>query len=42
VDTTLEVWDQMIHVWHWFLPMLDEADEAVAAVGRFAGARMTG
>jgi len=42
VDTTLEVWDQMIHVWHWLLPMLDEADEAVAAVGRFAGARMTG
>ena len=28
--------------WHWFLPMLDEAEEAVAAVGRFAGARMTG
>ncbi len=42
VDTTLEVWDQMIHVWHWFLPLLDEAEEAVAAVGRFAGARMIG
>jgi len=42
VDTTLEVWDQMIHVWQWFLPMLDEAEEAVAAIGRFAGARMTG
>ena len=26
----------MIHVWHWFLPMLDEAEEAVAAIGRFA------
>ncbi|HJV56135.1 MAG TPA: alpha/beta hydrolase, partial [Methylomirabilota bacterium] len=25
VDATLEVWDRMIHVWHWFLPMLDEA-----------------
>jgi epsilon-lactone hydrolase len=42
VDTTLEVWDQMIHVWHWFLPMLDEAGEAVAAIGRFAASRTTG
>jgi phosphinothricin tripeptide acetyl hydrolase len=42
VDATLEVWDQMIHVWHWFLPLLEEAEEAVAAIGRFAGARMTG
>ena len=35
VDTTLEVYDRMIHVWHWFLPMLDEAQGAVEAVGRF-------
>ena len=42
VDTTLEVWEQMIHVWHWFLPMLDEAEEAVAAIGRFAESRTTG
>ena len=42
VDVTLDIYERMIHVWHWFLPMLDEADEAVAAVGRFAGARMTG
>jgi epsilon-lactone hydrolase len=42
VDTTLEVWDQMIHVWHWFLPMLDEAEEAVAAIGHFATSRTTG
>jgi len=42
VDTTLEVWEQMIHVWHWFLPMLDEAEEAVAAIGRFAASRTTG
>jgi hypothetical protein len=25
----------MIHVWHWFLPMLDEAGAAVDAIGRF-------
>jgi len=41
VDTTLEVWDQMVHVWHWFLPLLDEAGEAIEAIGSFARARMT-
>jgi phosphinothricin tripeptide acetyl hydrolase len=39
VDTTLETWDRMIHVWHWFLPMLDEAGSAVEAIGRFVQAR---
>ncbi|HET8532528.1 MAG TPA: alpha/beta hydrolase [Methylomirabilota bacterium] len=41
VDATLEVWDRMIHVWHWFLPMLDEAQSAVDGIGRFIGARAT-
>src|SRR5499426_263637 len=41
VETSLEVWPAMIHVWHWFLPMLDEAGEAIEAIGRFARARMT-
>ena len=40
VDTTLEVWDRMVHVWHWFLPMLDEARSAVEAIGRFTRARV--
>lgn len=40
VDTRLEVWDRMIHVWHWFLPMLDEAHSAVEAIGRFTRARV--
>jgi phosphinothricin tripeptide acetyl hydrolase len=40
VEATLEVWDRMIHVWHWFLPMLDEAPAAVEAIGRFARTRM--
>ena len=35
VDTTLEVHERMIHVWHWFLPMLDEAQTAVDTIGRF-------
>jgi monoterpene epsilon-lactone hydrolase len=39
VETTIEVWERMIHVWHWFLPMLDEAHAAVEAIGRFTRAR---
>jgi epsilon-lactone hydrolase len=39
VDATLEVYDRMIHVWHWFLPMLDEAQAAVDAIGRFVRSR---
>ncbi len=39
VDATLEVWDRMIHVWHWFLPMLDEAQAAIDAIGRFVRTR---
>ncbi len=39
VDATLEEYDRMVHVWHWFLPMLDEAQAAVESIGRFARAR---
>ena len=39
VEATIEVWERMIHVWHWFLPMLDEAHAAVEAIGRFTRAR---
>jgi len=39
VDATLEQWDRMIHVWHWFLPMLDEAQTAVESIGGFIRAR---
>ena len=39
VDATLEQWDRMIHVWHWFLPMLDEAQAAVESIGGFVRAR---
>jgi acetyl esterase/lipase len=35
VDSTLEVWDGMIHVWHMFHPMLPEGAEAIARVVRF-------
>jgi epsilon-lactone hydrolase len=39
VDVTLEVWDAMIHVWQWFLPMLDEAQSAVDRIGAFVQER---
>jgi len=35
VDATLEVWDEMIHVWHYFYPMLREGREAIARIGDF-------
>jgi monoterpene epsilon-lactone hydrolase len=36
VPTTLEVWDAMIHVWPWFLGMLDEAEAAITAIAAFS------
>jgi len=35
VAAEVEVWPEMIHVWHWFLPMLDEAERAIDVIGRF-------
>lgn len=35
VDSTLEVWEDMIHVWHAFHPMLPEGRTAIALVGEF-------
>ena len=40
VDATLEVAPRMVHVWHWFLPMLPEAQTAVDAIGAFVDARV--
>jgi acetyl esterase/lipase len=35
VEVTVEEWPAMVHVWHWFLGMLDEAEQAIDVVGRF-------
>ena len=35
VASTLEVWDEMIHVWHAFHPMLDEGKQGIDRVGAF-------
>jgi len=40
VDVTLEEWPSMVHVWHWFLPMLDEAQRAIDGIGAFVRARL--
>ncbi len=38
-DVTLEVWDTMVHVWHWFLTMLDEGQAAADRIGAFVRER---
>jgi len=35
VDVTLDVWDDMIHVWHAFADMLPEGREALARIGSY-------
>jgi acetyl esterase/lipase len=35
VKVELEAWDGMIHVWHSFCGLIDEADEAVRRIGAF-------
>jgi len=40
VAVELEEWDDMIHVWHAFAPMLPEATEAIEKIGAFARAKI--
>jgi monoterpene epsilon-lactone hydrolase len=40
VDVTFEAWDEMIHVWHAFAPLLPEAQQAIDGVGAFLRARL--
>jgi monoterpene epsilon-lactone hydrolase len=35
VDVTLEVWPEMVHVWHVFAKILPEAQQAIDRVGEF-------
>lgn len=39
VTVTLEVWEEMIHIWHFFYPMLREGREAIARIGDFVKAQ---
>ena len=40
VEATLEIWDGMIHVWHWFGEYLEEAGSAVRRIGEYVSARL--
>lgn len=40
VDVTLEVWDDMIHVWPVFADMLPEGREAIARIGAYVDQRL--
>jgi acetyl esterase/lipase len=35
VDVTLEEWDEMIHVWHFFASMLPEGQQAIDRIAEF-------
>jgi monoterpene epsilon-lactone hydrolase len=35
VDVTLQIWDEMPHVWQWFAPILPEGQEAIDKIGEF-------
>ena len=40
VDVTLEVWPQMIHVWHFFAAVLPEGRQAIDRIGEWARERL--
>lgn len=40
VDVRLEEWPRMIHVWHWYWPMLEDGVRAIAGIGAFARQRL--
>lgn len=39
VEASLEVWDDMVHVWHWFAPVLGEGRDAITRIGAFIAER---
>jgi epsilon-lactone hydrolase len=39
VSVQLEVWPEMIHVWHYFHPLLGAGREAIARIGAFIGSQ---
>ncbi|MEA2754467.1 MAG: epsilon-lactone hydrolase [Aliidongia sp.] len=35
VESVLEVWDEMVHSWHFYYPHLQEGREVIAKLGAF-------
>ena len=42
VETTLEEWDDMIHVWHIFAPILDEGQKAIERIAEYMREKWSG
>jgi len=40
VDVTLEIWDDVVHVWHSFADLLPEARDAIAQIGTYVDQRL--
>jgi acetyl esterase/lipase len=40
VDVTLEIWEEMFHVWHYFARYLDQARDAIGGIGGWIRARL--
>ena len=40
VEVTIEIWDEMPHVWHAFAALLPEADRAIERVGSWLAERI--
>ena len=41
VDSTLQVWEEMVHVWHIFAPILPEGQQAIESIGEYLRERWT-
>jgi acetyl esterase/lipase len=41
VEVTLEVWEEMIHVWHLFAAMLPEGQQAIERIGEYIRQRIS-
>ncbi len=35
IDVTFDVWEEMVHVWHLFAPILPEGQRGIEAIGEF-------
>nr|WP_233560186.1 alpha/beta hydrolase fold domain-containing protein [Oleomonas cavernae] len=40
VETRLEIWPEMIHVWHFFAGMLSEGRDAITSAGAWIGSKI--
>ena len=40
VDSTLGIWDDMVHIWPWFAPFLPEGQQAMEQMGNFIKERI--